>query len=594
MLISSFSHKLRRRQTLLQAARCFSGFDKAGLFGLDVKTPEDWNSLALQTQQRCQELVQGIDRLDRSAAVIHQLDEISDTVCQTYDSAFLCSSAHSSSVWRQAAQDAMQGLAGYIQDLNMDPNLCGCLAAALKHSADDALRQKVYMAGMQSPQANIANLCDLVQTRHELALIMRQPSFAQLQLKDFTLATTPEAVHGFLDNLSAALVPQVNEEMHELYQHAYLHQRRPTSEYQMQPWDLEYYTNIARIARQDCESSSASGLMTFPLATMIQGLASLTRDLFHVDMREEEFNSGEAWAEGCRKFRCCHKGELLGIMYLDLFRRPAKFGGAAHFTLRCARQLVDGSRQTPIVALVCNLGHSEGSGDMQLPLAHHEVETLFHEFGHALSSLLSRTTFQHLSGTRGSFDIVEVASHVMQLFARDPRVLARICQPSGSRISSEDFAPMLKNSARFAALGIKEQVVESKVHQLLSGQSPPTSRDAMSSAICEIYSGHGLTALPAGCLPPLRSNHLVSYGSQYYAYLYAKCLAASIWERYFAQDPFDPDAGDIVRRELFEVGSARFPTEFVTKLLGEGSLESLHGGRAPKIDVFLTKLDDFY
>lgn len=77
--------------------------------------------------------------------------------------------------------------------------------------------------------------------------------------------------------------------------------------------------------------------------------------------------------------------------------RPAKFGGAAHFTLRCARQLSDGSHQTPIVALVCNLG-SSGGPDMQLQLMHHEVETLFHEYGHALSSLLSRTAFQHLSG----------------------------------------------------------------------------------------------------------------------------------------------------------------------------------------------------
>lgn len=66
------------------------------------------------------------------------------------------------------------------------------------------------MAGMQSPHANIANLCNLVQTRHDLALAMGQPSFAHLQLKDFTLAKNPEAVSGFLDNLSTALLPQVS------------------------------------------------------------------------------------------------------------------------------------------------------------------------------------------------------------------------------------------------------------------------------------------------------------------------------------------------------------------------------------------------
>lgn len=55
-----------------------------------------------------------------------------------------------------------------------------------------------------------------------------------------------------------------------------------------------------------------------------------------------------------------------------------------------------------------------------------------------------------------------------------------------------------------------------------------------------------------------------------------------------------PAAGDTVRRELFEVGSARFPTDFVTKLLGADSLESLHGGWAPKLDVFISKLDDYH
>lgn len=74
-------------------------------------------------------------------------------------------------------------------------------------------------------------------------------------------------------------------------------------------------------------------------------------------------------------------------------RRAGKFPGAAHFTLRCGRLLPDGSYQTPLVALVCNFE----SGPHCL-LSHQEAETLFHEFGHALNSVLSRTEFQHLAG----------------------------------------------------------------------------------------------------------------------------------------------------------------------------------------------------
>ena len=79
--------------------------------------------------------------------------------------------------------------------------------------------------------------------------------------------------------------------------------------------------------------------------------------------------------------------------------RPGKFGNAAHFTLRCGRALPRGGRQKPLVALVCDFGDRDGGWGHKL--AHSEVETLFHEFGHALNSLLSRTAFQHLSGEAG-------------------------------------------------------------------------------------------------------------------------------------------------------------------------------------------------
>jgi len=72
--------------------------------------------------------------------------------------------------------------------------------------------------------------------------------------------------------------------------------------------------------------------------------------------------------------------------------RQGKFGQAAHFTLRCGRQLKNGDYQTPVIALACNFEQSHAW------LTHHNAATLVHEFGHALHSLLSRTQYQHLSG----------------------------------------------------------------------------------------------------------------------------------------------------------------------------------------------------
>ena len=73
--------------------------------------------------------------------------------------------------------------------------------------------------------------------------------------------------------------------------------------------------------------------------------------------------------------------------------RRGKVPGASHFTLRCGRRLADGSYQEPIVAVVCSFTQSSGG-----LLSPDQAHTLFHEFGHALHSLLSRTHFQHHSG----------------------------------------------------------------------------------------------------------------------------------------------------------------------------------------------------
>lgn len=81
-------------------------------------------------------------------------------------------------------------------------------------------------------------------------------------------------------------------------------------------------------------------------------------------------------------------------------RRPGKFTNAALFTLKCGRRLADDSYQKAQVALTFNFACQHDSCSQML--SQHEVETLFHEFGHALNSLLSRTEFQHMSGDSSS------------------------------------------------------------------------------------------------------------------------------------------------------------------------------------------------
>jgi mitochondrial intermediate peptidase len=232
----------------------------------------------------------------------------------------------------------------------------------------------------------------------------------------------------------------------------------PTLE-SLTPWDLSYYQVMANQEQtvSDAHFHAMKSLSSyFPLDACVNGLQLVSQQLFGVIMREVEVDPiHEDWTrcridgnddhhkQSLRRFDVFDKQErFIGSCYFDLYHRDNKFPGAAHFTIRCGCQsvvwddrnnkmimndsnsLIAFNNQTPIVALVFHFkppsasSHSNQQGllftnnsqNMQPLLSLHDVETLFHEWGHALHSLLSTSKFQHLSGTRGGTDFIEVSN----------------------------------------------------------------------------------------------------------------------------------------------------------------------------------------
>lgn len=162
----------------------------------------------------------------------------------------------------------------------------------------------------------------------------------------------------------------------------------------------------------------------------VEALIAATRILFP-SIRVAVVATEHVWDSSVRRLDVFDGGERLGVAYLDLEARPGKVTGAAHFTVRggCSVTPDDAPRiaesdffrvdrqasswgfdqqplrQLPTVALVCSFAPL---------LSHADLETLLHEWGHALHSLLSETTAQHLSGTRGATDVVELASTLVE------------------------------------------------------------------------------------------------------------------------------------------------------------------------------------
>mmetsp|Transcript_18935 Transcript_18935/g.23307 ORF Transcript_18935/g.23307 Transcript_18935/m.23307 type:complete len:788 (-) Transcript_18935:129-2492(-) len=498
--------------------------------------------------------------------------------------------------------------------ISSDDNIVNTL---LKYSPNPSLRRDAFLHANTSCPENLEVLERLRNQRHSLATQLGFDSYATKFLSD-KMAGDRRTVHEFLTNMSHKVKRGVKTEM-ELLQNAKF-QMEQSSE--ILPWDIPYYTGL--IKSQSIEGGFDTSMISpyLTVSNCLDGLTNLVQRLFGIQMVSTPFESHEGpeqWHESVQKISLIENdtGENLGIIYLDLYPREDKYVHAAHFTIRCGCAVHDAESweeqdkstfantkkptdnveyQRPIVALVCNLSSSNGSATSatanNATLSHSEVETLFHEFGHALHSLLSRTSFQHLSGTRASTDFVETPSNLMEHFAWDPRVLETMCVNSlGESIPPELLQKLIASRYAFQCLDIQNQILYASFDQQLFGpqQPVPTTNGGGTNTVptqtpsttlfAELHHQHSIPYAEHTHWHS-RFGHLISYGAGYYGYLYDQVFAADIWRMNFASDPFSREEGTRLRHEILVHGGSKDPHTMLKGVLR----------RDPNIDSFFATI----
>lgn len=477
----------------------------------------------------------------------------------------------------------------------------------LAHSPSAQLRKEVYMESNTAIPENLPVLDALIQQRHNHSTLLGYESYAHRVLSD-RMVEHPQNVVKFLDEMGKRSRGMFEKDM-ELMMKA---KHYVEGDSQIQAWDVPFYSNFIKAQRQHQRSQEEGGDSNdstqgyFTVENSIDGMKDLVEDLFGIEMKEVEIPIEERWdidttsnaqpqpadSAGLRKFEFHHEHDgALGSMYFDLHPRDGKFVHAAHFTIRCGRNReedIGSDRQLPIVALVCNL--SPSSSDSDALLSHSEVETLMHEFGHGCHSLLSRASFQHLSGTRAAMDFVETPSHFFETFARDPSFLSRVLARhylSGEPMS-ESRAHHLKQSHNdFRSVEVQTQIVHSKFDQALFGENPcsPALGGSTTTEMFERLHKEAGVPYAAGTHWHSRFGHLVSYGAGYYGYLYAQVFAADIWSSCMTADINSTSSSPLreggmkIWKEMLIHGGGKDPKKMLEVVLGrEPSVEPFFRG----------------
>ncbi|XP_015580816.1 mitochondrial intermediate peptidase, mitochondrial isoform X2 [Ricinus communis] len=382
------------------------------------------------------------------------------------------------------------------------------LVSVLQWASDDEVRKIAYIKGNSVPHANIKVLDKLIAARHELAQIMGYKSYAEFMVKP-NLASSPKVVTSFLNEMSQLVRPKADKEFEAIRN--FKKQKCGKKCIDLEPWDEAHYTGMMKSSAQNLDSSIVASY--FPLAQCIEGLKVLVNSLFGATFHNVPMAPGESWHPDVLKMAFHHPEEGdLGYLYLDLYSRKGKYPGCANFAIKGGCRFSETDYQLPVVALVCNFSGSRSSSNVRLN--HWEVETLFHEFGHALHSLFSRTDYQHFSGTRVVLDFAEMPSNLFEYYAWDYRVLRTFAKhySTGEIIPEKLVKAMQGARDMFSATELQRQVFYALVDQTLFGEQPASSRDT-SSIVADLKRQHTSWKHVEGTHWQIRFSHLVNYGA---------------------------------------------------------------------------------
>lgn len=426
-------------------------------------------------------------------------------------------------------------------------------------SINPIVRELAYRIFLQPEMRQEQLLQKLTQARNALAVTCGFETYANKALNG-SLMQTPNAVMEFLNKLSANIKEKAALDFHVM-------NTMKIQDYSnfgdLAPWDVPYYTQ--KIKRENFKVTSSEYSPYFSLGACMEGLSNIFSSLYGIRLEDVPLQPGEVWVSDVYKLAVIHESEgLLGYIYCDFYERRGKPNQDCHFTIQGGKSLPNNEYQYPIVVLMLNLPMPKWSCPCLLTPS--MLDNLFHEMGHAMHSMLGRTTYQHVTGTRCSTDFAEVPSVLMEYFAADPRVLKTFAKhfQTNETIPDEMLQRLCGSKHLFMASETQLQIFYSALDQKYhAGPLKGSTMDVIEEVQNHYY---GLPYVKNTAWQ-LRFSHLVGYGAKYYSYLVSKALASWIWQSYFEKNPFSRSYGERYRRECLAHGGGKPPWHMVADFL---------------------------
>ena len=445
----------------------------------------------------------------------------------------------------------------------------------LQYCENRELRRKVYEAyynrGNQGNEHDSKEICARIVTlRLEKAKLMGYENYAQMALEN-RMASTPEAVYDLLMQVWAPAVAKAKEELDDIR----VEIRKEGNDFEPEGWDYMYYLDKAKKAKFSVDEEEIRAYLE--INNVMQGIFHVANKLYGLTFKEitADVPSYEPTAKAYEVID--RDGKLLAIFYSDNFPRESKRAGAWCTSFR-SQSYKNGERVIPIVVNSCNmtLPNSEGYALQSID----NVETMFHEFGHALHNFMRDVQYSSASGVERDF--VELPSQINEHWAFEPEVLAVYAKhyKTGEIIPME-LVEKIQESAKYGqGFATVEYIAAS-----LSDMDLHVLTEIPEDLNVMEFEAEGLSkrGIPSQILPRYRMTNFShtmggGYTAGYYSYMWAEVLDADAFEAF-------AETGDIFNHEV----AAKFRNHVLTPGgIDDGmTMYKRFRGREPRIDALL-------
>ncbi len=424
----------------------------------------------------------------------------------------------------------------------------------LTYAQDRSMREKIYKAYLArgnngNEYDNNQIVADVARLRYEKARLLGYDSYAHYVTSN-EMASSPEAVYELLEGV---WTPALERSKQELERMMTIFRRDHNNGEQFESWDWWYYAEKVRQADYNLKEEEIRDY--FSIDNVKGGIFFLCNRLYGITFRPLK---APVYHSECEVYEVIDNNDQpLGALYMDFYPRPGKSGGAWCGSY-VEQSYKDGKRVLPVSTIVCNFTRPVGSSPALLTID--EVETFFHEFGHALHNLFAEVKYRGLAGVEGDF--VELPSQIMENWALSPEMLRQYAvHYRREEVMPDELIKKIQRTKTFnEGFNTTELVAaalsDMDIHSLQSTEPISASqfeREALTDRrglISQIEPRYKYTYF----------SHIFDggYSAGYYFYIWAEVLDKDAFQAFVESgDLFDRATAERFRREVLARGGSR-------------------------------------